>query len=322
MKIRTLAYNFNYNLNRKKVIPSFKNIQSSSFAIRNENCVQRQLIELQRKKLAEEYEQFCQDTGKVSFKEFQSIKAKNPTILYVAKKEIENHPHDMETTPNIIAKTAIMLKSYFDKKYGENYRLISIGTSPACIAEAMDALGAKVVYVPLSGINHYENCSPNSDKLNIKNYPNIQSILKYLKSKGVYKESKGKVNILIDYCNSGKSLRTMGELIKQYNKVPKDFLQEHSIITLIKWIAFQEKEMQGILDIKEIAKLEADMKFQRIGEVCNVPHFNICEDINRFASDYISTQGKTQYQLFQTFETYSRPRARAFALCVLDEINK
>jgi len=99
-------------------------------------------------------EDFFYGEGKVSAEICEDIINNHPSILTEAYKIYSQFVSDKHKTlsmsPEITAKAAFNLKNYFDEKY-KNYRIISIGTSPAPISNAIEHLGADVIYLPVSG---------------------------------------------------------------------------------------------------------------------------------------------------------------------------
>ncbi len=323
MKIQNINYRY-VNIGSKKII--FTSHKKETYPkqdsqIAEITTLQQQSIEAQKRKNENEYDSFINKKGKVSYEEYQDIINKNPTILVMAKKEIEKNK-SLLSSPKTIAKTAILLKSYFDKKYNSNYRVISMGTSPAVITEVMQAIGADVIYAPISGLTGYISRKPDKKyRYNLENYPNIEKLLKYLQSKGV-NENDTKTNILIDYCSTGASLILLRDMIVERNNIPRERLHDYSITILLDSIRRMHQNKSKAPNDEEIMNIVKDMQYNVMEKACNVPHFHIRDYENSGKGDYIESEGKSLDELFQEFDDYSKPEARVFILCAIDEAIK
>ena len=282
-------------------------------------------IKLQIRKTKEEklFNNFINRKGKVSLDEYNIIHEKAPFILNKAAEMVAKESK-CACLPKDIAILAINAKHYIDNAKeldGKDYRIISIGTSPAPLAEAMENLGCNVIYVPISGIN-----SLVSDK-DIQASENLKLALEYLKRKGVCAEKNNDLkNIVLDYTFSGKTLTTICMLlVKDNNLQSKKDIWAMSLTDLLVSVLYSKEIEQPIdLTFEEKAGLlkdyREDLLFSFEGDIANVPHFNIDDKKNHNDFNSISSRWYSKAELFKQFDDFSKPLARAFSLCVIDEI--
>lgn len=106
------------------------------------------------------------------------------------------------------------LKEYYDATYGkEKYVIVSIGTSPAPAAKAMEYMGTDVRYVPISGLGHVKI----TDKAQIDKYM-TKDYKSFLDSIGITKEKiedDDKQYIFLDYTYSGKTLENINFVLRE-----------------------------------------------------------------------------------------------------------
>ncbi|MBQ8635665.1 hypothetical protein IJ425_05895 [bacterium] len=311
MKIYSINYapiQAQYNTQSKQNSNKNTNTITNNASISLPNFAQSASI--QSKISKNSFESFLMKPGKVTVKEFQQIRKNNPKILTEAENYINPYEEDHELTPEIVAKTAYLAKRYEDSQYGQgHYRIISIGTSPAILTYAMSALGCEVTHLPISGLKQY--CQRFDEK-------NTQIAMDYLKTKNI---NNKKLNIITDYASSGASLRTAGKLIRstfpycEFTEIETQALLDKATIKGIK---------DGIIDgdeENEIANaFNMDQLRSNCDRLCNVPHFYVNDYDNLLDLKAISSQGKTEKDIFRMFENYSMPYARAFELCTLNEL--
>ena len=133
---------------------------------------------------------------------------------------------------NIHESAASLTKQVLDKKYGEgNYVVISIGRSLSSISKTLSyQIGEdNVKQIPLSNAGRFQQ------KLNFDNNDDINKFKEYLDSIGLSKneiETSGKNYLIMDYCESGKSLNGAYNLLtsddvwgKQSNVNTQDFVK-------------------------------------------------------------------------------------------------
>lgn len=282
-------------------------------------------VKLKIRKAREErlFDKFLNKQGKVTIEEYKAIKETMPYILDKAS-EMVAKDSKCACLPIDIATLAINAKHYIENAKeldGKEYRIISIGTSPAPLTEAMQNLGCDVIYVPISGIS-----SLISDK-EILTSENLKLALEYLKSKGVCEEKNNNIkNIVIDYTFSGKTLSTICMLLVKNNKLKsKSDIWALSLTDLLVSVLYSKKIEPPIdLTFEEKAGLlkdyRDDLLFSFEGDIANVPHFNIDDRKNHHDFNSISSKWYSKKELFEQFEEFSKPLARAYSLCVIDEI--
>ena len=141
------------------------------------------------------FNSFLEKEGKVSLAEYQKIVKHHPSTIsrsYFMCSENKT----LGITPKSTAKMAIALKDYYDKKY-KNYKIISIGTSPAVITETMQNLGADVLFLPISHLHQIGDTKlhPLRSKYPTisSRFPNIQVLMNYCTKKGISKDKNKEI---------------------------------------------------------------------------------------------------------------------------------
>ena len=283
-------------------------------------------ITIQKNIQDRKFQDFLNKKGKVTIEEYRDIEKNSPAIILQARKFIEKEAKDI-MPPEVNAKAAIAIKNTLDERFkSTGYTLISMGTSPASITETMQAIGSEVIFIPVSGLNLYINYSftPYEDH-NISRYPNISKILKYLEKKGVKsKKEDSKPYVLTDFCITGKSLSTMYDLIIEHNKVPKKSIKRSDIALLLYNARehYLEKKSNSPLTKEDIKLIIEKIVQQNIEKIANVPHFHIDQKNERPPAGNIDSRKKTDKKLFEEFESFSQPLARAYSLCSIHEAIK
>lgn len=267
------------------------------------------------------FENFLSKKGKVSFSEYCHIKKNHPEFIlksykylnsfkrhyekkqdliadkYMRKNTTENQNIDdyvkFHIEPKDAAKCALCLKQSYDNDYGkDNYRVISVGTSPAFITQIMPSLGCEVIYLPISNISQgLENASRTK----------LAQIGKYLLSKGV---DNNKTNIILDYVVDGGSIYNTERIIKNLG-IKDDKIQLSSL--------FEElADNDNLLSRKEIEDIFYDIAYEKVDNLSNVPHFDV------------QTNGNTLFysKQIKDFEDFSKKTARAFSLCAFYELEQ
>ena len=75
--------------------------------------------------------------------------------------------------------------------------------------------------------------------------------------------------------------------------------------------------------LKQAAKnIEHDCAYSHMQYFSNVPHFDIIQRTHNYYDEYIEPYNKTNEEIFEEFEKFSNPLARAFVFSVFDEINE
>lgn len=213
-----------------------------------------------------------------------------------------------------VARAALELKNKYDEQYDKNYTIISIGTSPAAISEVMSALGCNVVFLPASGLNKIPSLRrDNPEKFIIQT--NLKYMIEYVKSK--INNNSGTI-ILLDYCNTGGGSNSIYEVFKESEICQTGRIQKHSIaedLGLLDFDALGEKAKRKITNVK------FDLDHVSFEIVSNTPHFHVNDNSNN-AIGCITSKNKKQQEIFDEFESYSQPFARAFVLCSINEAMK
>lgn len=309
------------------ITPNNKTSSSSIYETNEHFFAHLAGIKLKIKESREEniFTKFLQQKGKVTLDEYNLIKKELPFIIQKANEIVENKTK-VACKPKDMAKLAINIKYYIDNAKeleGKDYRIISIGTSPAPLTEALQNLGCEVIFVPISGIN-----SLVSDK-EINCNRNLKLALEYLKSKGVCKEkNNNKKNIVIDYAFSGKTLSTICSFLAKENKL--DYKEDIWCLSLIDLMIsmLYKKDNKNPIEIPNNEKplllknYREDLHFSLENEISNVPHFDIDDRKNNERTNSISSKLHTKEGLFKAFDEFSKPLARAYSLCVINEMEK
>jgi len=266
------------------------------------------------------FNNFTLEKGKVDFNQYFNLKENIPNARQLANNFLTKKYSDFNDLYNVKTNAEIVLKckEYFDNLYDkDSYRIISVGTSPSFITEAMSALGCEVIFLPASSLHHCH--LDESLKSNFHEFPNLKIVAEYLYSELTKHSAKNdKKTIVLDFTNSGKSLSMVYRLAKEYCHVSKNNCIAMRLQDLI-INATKEQDEHISDDIKQVLD---NILNQTVGILSNVPHFNVHDDEKNLISDNSVFAGKHTHQnIFKFFEKNSTPFARVYAFCVLDEIN-
>jgi len=257
-------------------------------------------------------------SGKVKVTDYIKIYKTNPRLIALFRDYCENIPQ-LRTKPVDVAKSALCIKNYFNQKYGDNYRIISVGTSPAIICEALEKINCDVVYLPISKVSQFHCSFKPFDEPKLEDLKSVRDLFKYIKTKGVNKKDK-KMNIFIDYCSSGSTLSEVARLANVINKVPNERIVQESLIGLLDNsadLARTQKKLY-LVDDEAITNINLDVFHQNIQVVSSVPHNDITQNLKK-ANKFLDF--KADKKMRDKFEEYSTPSARAFSFCVIDELS-
>jgi len=273
--------------------------------------LQAQDITVQKIRTQAEVETFLNRSTRLSKEEYEDIVKNHPEILIQANLLCQKYKGQIE--PVDMAKTAIEASEYLNKRFN-NHRIISIGTSPAALCEQLSLLGHDVVFIPISGLSKYK---PNED--NIDDLPDLKKVIEYIKSKNL---KDGKINIIIDYTSTGRTLDNFCYCMEKYCEFDWGDYVSMPIHQLLN-SALDKNHSHEFENIKH--KFKEDMTNSSIEDVSNVAHFPVIPsmkskyDENQYT---IRPENKTQEELDFEFDNFSRPLARAYSLCTFDEIQK
>ena len=252
----------------------------------------------------------------MTVREYEEIYKKRPELIKKAYQLVDNH-YNGKLLPKDVATCAIAMKRNLDDEFGEGkYRIISIGTSPYQMTQAMEYLGSEVIYVPISGLRGF-----NGEEESYKDYVNFKRVMEYLKTK-IPKDNKDA--ILIDFTYSGKTLRTFASVVEEAGIIPFDRINTRSLLL------FAHDCLLNISDKKDAPLddfyfyLQEDMYYSAVANISNVPHFEVMYDKDeiKICNHELYKNCKTNKDFFKIFDNYSKPLARAYNLCVLNELNK
>ena len=123
----------------------------------------------------------------------------------------KNSPERLKELAKMNCFAANKVKTVLDKKYGENnYVVIAIGRSVSSIAELLKTMGVETKNIPLSGLRKRAVKDIPADYLHIYKSYLVQIGL----SKTDLKNNSDKTYVIMDYSNSGKSLKRAEEMLK------------------------------------------------------------------------------------------------------------
>lgn len=336
MRINSLSYSnynkFNYYNNNNSKAPAFKGqgAEQASLSAVDYNTVLPKSSSFWAGLFIKDpnknyFTEFISQKGKVSKNSYRDIGFIKRGILNRKAKEYVNSnltPKD-KVEPQTIAKSAIVLKRYFDNKYGKNgYRIISLGTSPAAITQAMEYLDTEVIYLPVTGLaGSKDNSTCEKPEYYFENFKNMTTLMKYLAQKGI-KKGDDKVNVVVDYCITKRTLNTVTDCIKQYFGLDEDSIMARGIIEAICIANLYERDEKIKPTDDEIKKLDSVISEQDIEKIANVPHFYLDDRDNIGTSRAVCALGRKPSFVFKKFEDFSRPLSRAYSICLLEELSK
>lgn len=122
---------------------------------------------------------------------------------------------------------ANIIKGDLDKKYGRhNYVFVSIGTSPAGVAKAMEYMGEDVRYVPISDLGRI-----GFSYRDLTEYQDYDRYSSFLDSIGLDRKSvikSGKKHIFYDYTSTGRTLSAVKYYAERRN-IPDKCMEFRSL---------------------------------------------------------------------------------------------
>ena len=302
-----------------KAIESYKkpcriqkdNNSNSSMSFLSGLAVQKK-AEIALQKMNEErfFEEFLLKDGKVTKEEYENIQKNHPSVLLKAQ-ELCNNRYSGKATPYDVAVNTLRVDKYLKNIY-KNYRIISLGTSPSPITEQLINMGHEVVFLPISGLR----LGYRQDKTSLENLAELRALMQYLDKKDI---DDGKLNVVLDFASSGKTLNITTKFIKEYFGFNHRKLTKVSLGGRILDYYYDEARNNFIHDVIN----------SKIEDISNVPHYPVTpmriesyNDEGDEETTIIFDKNTPKQELFEEFEEYSTPLARAFALCTMDEIDK
>ena len=264
---------------------------------------------------------FLNKNGKVTKKEYEEIIKKHPRTLVLAKKKCEEISKTMSCNPQITAKIAFELKKHYDEYY-KNYTILSVGTSPSPITEVMSNLGANVIFLPISGLRELEQNMHYFNRINYptlaSKHPNLETIMDYCTKKGIAKNDAGSI-LILDFCATGKSARLVKQMLFERDDIPKENIFIHDVTKTLEYI---KNECNSRITQEEIGYLDADMRTSRCAKISNIPHFYYDNTGYNSHKTIVRKPLESKWNLFNRFEEFSKPDARAWALVATAEAFK
>lgn len=313
---------FRANKKEKEKQKSTNTSASKNYSKRNGLHIKPHLIHNAQVKAQKDFSDFLNKKGKVSLEEYKKIAKYQPSIISKCY-SLCSENKTLGISPKTCAIMAISLKDYYDKKYG-NYKIVSIGTSPAVITEVMQNLGADVLFLPISHLHQLGDTKLHPMRAKYptiaSRYRNIQIIMDYCTKKGISKDNSKKI-ILLDFASQGKTLNKMREILNERGDIPQEKICTHSIIEDLKEIIASEDTMTKW---EMVRHLQNDMARSCVSDVCNVAHFpcNDDDEMYKDTKNTIHSKNRFSFQVFNDFENFSTPNGRAWALCATHEAMK
>ncbi len=191
---------------------------------------------------------YFKDTGRFDVDDYKKLSEDDKKYFRTICKKNDSLTEAAKWTVPI----AIRLKKYLDKKYGKSdYVFGCIGTSPAMIAKALEFMGEKVKYLPVSNLKFISNESFDSfyDDVSDKRR---ESYKNFLISQGITDDiiNSGSADyIFCDYTYSGDSLEIFKNLMREAFDVTS---KKAKFRSLNRMIAISDlSSIKNILDDKE-----------------------------------------------------------------------
>ncbi len=214
-----------------------------------------------------------------------------------------NIPTEIKKLAAINVEIGTIFKKAFDEKYGSgNYKFISLGTSPACIAKVLELMGVDVVYLPMS--YSHSTCT----KQWLKKSPYIDFYKSYMKEMGLSNENlkkEGKQGIICDYTVSGRSLELSLFMLKEPLGLDENLLETYTVNDLIQNSEFLSDEVKE----KYLSEL---LRKEKAADFCDVPHFS-------FLDNKLFNSGKinSSKSLIKYFRNYRGKSSNAYNFSVM-----
>ncbi len=261
--------------------------------------------------LEEDFADFIKKDNKVTFDEYYDVAKNHPSVILQAK-EYSKKGYGGIITPKEMAKIVLKSDKYLKENF-KNFRIISIGTSPSCLAKHLADLGHEVIFLPVSGLSEYV---PENNLL--EELPDLKILMDYLEKKKI---NDGKLNIILDYTATGRSLRYMTGVIADYFKLGLKNIKSLSLDDLLD-CAFYKASLTDRISKKSFLD---DVEYHCVSQLSNTPHFpvtNPAKEKYQDEEDALFFENISEEEFFKKFDTAINPVARAYSLSTLDEIDK
>lgn len=278
------------------------------------------------------FKAFISKGGRIKKEEYEALEDKK-LISKKARAKIEEEPeiyrHFM---PETAAKYTMAMKDYFDLRYPEGYRIVSVGTSPDSISTGLEFLGCDVVYIPVTSLRHISKSECRGGVVqNIEKFPNLGKVLKYVESKGITQEktqNDPRKIIVLDVSHKGKTLNRFAKLLEaQFGISPEKIEKVDFSKTLGDLKCSQNEEERKLFDKYGITP--HNLMLYDIGEnegyiakISNTPHFNVYSDDSNKVPNSVIALDKSDEEIFAEFEQHSNPLARAHNFLMMEELEK
>lgn len=214
-----------------------------------------------------------------------------------------NIPDETKNLAAVNVEIGFAIKQKLDDTYGSNnYKFISLGTSPACIGKVLELLGADVAYLPMSYA--HTTCT----KYWLKNSPYLDFYKDYMNKIGLSNEKlkeKNQRGIICDYTITGRSLQLSEFMLKGPLGLDENLLDTYTINSLI-------ENSNHIPDEVKEKYLNELLKKEKAADFCDVPHFSFI-DKRPFNSGKI----RDSKSLISYFENYRAKSSNAYNFCVM-----
>lgn len=233
---------------------------------------------------------------RITPEKFLSVRDESKEAIYRAM------PPEIRSLAAGNAGLGVVFKDVLDKKYGKDgYKFVSIGTSPASVAKALELMGEDVVYLPMS-FSKTVTAKPWLD-----NSPYIDFYKKYMADHGLSNETlqkEGKKAVVCDYTITGRSLE-----LAEYMLKGSLGLDASKVDTITMNEIVSSAPMPANL---KAAYLNDLLKNEKIGDFCDVPHFSFLD------KSYINRGAITCYSDFKDFfDTYKGLHSNSYNFCLM-----
>ena len=182
-------------------------------------------------------------------------------------------------------RMAKIIKRGLDKEIGpKKYTIVSIGTSPAGVARALDYMGEDVKYVPISGLRGFKYSD--SDVIETLANKEHKEYKRYLDSIGINAETinkSDKKHIFYDYTMSGSTLSAVKHIATNALKIDPNKMEFRSLNDDLMKFANTKSKKRGCGDY-----IDKYLALSQIYGYVGIPH------ISYFNTDTIKEKVKEE----------------------------